>query len=47
MLELRNISFEVDEEGQDKEIIHDISLTIPDNKMVVIRTAGGNPRWPG
>ena len=41
MLELRNISFEVDEEGQDKEIIHDISLTIPDNKMVVITGPNG------
>ena len=30
MLELRGISFQVDAEGKDKEIIRDISLKIPD-----------------
>ncbi len=41
MLELQNISFQVDTEGQDKEIIRDISLTIPDDKMVVITGPNG------
>ena len=41
MLELKNISFGVDEEGQEKEIIRDISLTIPDNKLVVITGPNG------
>ncbi|SFG67911.1 ABC transporter ATP-binding protein [Oribacterium sp. WCC10] len=41
MLELQNISFQVDDEGQDKEIIRDISLTIPDNKLVVITGPNG------
>ena len=41
MLELRNLSFEVDENGKDKEIIHNISLTIPDKKLVVITGPNG------
>ncbi len=41
MLELQNISFQVDAEGQDKEIIRDISLTIPDDKLVVITGPNG------
>ncbi len=41
MLELQNISFQVDTEGQDKEIIRDISLTIPDDKLVVITGPNG------
>ncbi len=41
MLELKNISFKVDEEGQDKEIIRDISLTVPDDKLVVITGPNG------
>ncbi len=41
MLELRNISFEVEADGDDKEIIHDISLTIPDKKLVVITGPNG------
>lgn len=41
MLELKNISFGVNEEGQEKEIIRDISLTIPDNKLVVITGPNG------
>ena len=27
MLELKNLTFQVDEEGNEKEIIHDLSLT--------------------
>ena len=41
MLELKNISFGVDSDGQEKEIIRNISLTIPDNKMVVITGPNG------
>ena len=41
MLELKNISFLVDDEGTDKEIIRDISLTIPDRKLVVITGPNG------
>ncbi len=41
MLEIRNLSFEVDAEGQDKEIIKNISLTIPDRKLAVITGPNG------
>ena len=41
MLELKNISFLVDDEGADKEIIRDISLTIHDRKLVVITGPNG------
>ena len=41
MLELKNISFGVDDEGQKKEIIRDISLTIPDEKLIVITGPNG------
>ena len=42
MLELKNISFNVEEEkGGNKEIIRDISLTIPDNRFVVITGPNG------
>lgn len=41
MLELKNISFRVDDEGQDKEIIRDVSMTIPDDKLVVITGPNG------
>ncbi len=41
MLELRNITFDVNDEGGEKEIIRDVSLTIPDNKLVVITGPNG------
>ncbi len=41
MLEVKHLSFQVDDEGQDKEIIRDISLTVPDEKMVVITGPNG------
>ena len=41
MLELRGISFQVDAEGKDKEIIRDISLKIPDRKLVVVTGPNG------
>ncbi len=41
MLELRNIAFQVDSEGRDKEIIRDVSLTLPDGKFIVITGPNG------
>ena len=41
MLELRNISFQVDAEGQDKEIIRNVSVTVPDHKLIVITGPNG------
>ena len=41
MLELKNISFSADDEGGKTEIIRDITLTIPDNKFVVITGPNG------
>ena len=41
MLEIKNVSFGVDDEGQDKEIIRDLSLTIPDGKLIVITGPNG------
>lgn len=41
MLELKNVSFGVDDEGQEKEIIKDVSFTIPDRKLVVVTGPNG------
>lgn len=41
MLELKNISFGVDADGQYKEIIKDVSLTIPDDEFVVVTGPNG------
>lgn len=41
MLELKNISFEVTNDGTEKEIIKDISFTIPDGKFTVITGPNG------
>ncbi len=41
MLELRHISFEVRDDGPEKEIIHDVSLTVPDSRLVVITGPNG------
>ena len=41
MLELKHISFEVPEDGADKEIIKDNSFTIPDGKFTVITGPNG------
>ena len=41
MLELQNISFAVEEAAQGKEIIRNISLVIPDEKMVVVTGPNG------
>lgn len=41
MLELKNVSFEVPEDGMDKEIIKNISFVIPDGKFTVITGPNG------
>jgi len=41
MLEIKNLSFAVDDEAAGKEIIKDISLTIPDGKLIVITGPNG------
>ncbi len=41
MLELRNVSFNVSDDGQDKEILRDISLKIDDDRLVVITGPNG------
>ena len=41
MLELRNISFEVKDSSEGKEIIHDVSLTLPDGQLVVVTGPNG------
>ncbi len=41
MLELRHVSFEVRDDGPEKEILHDVSLTVPDGRLVVITGPNG------
>ena len=41
MLELQNISFKVDVNGEEKEIIRDVSLSLPDDKLFVITGPNG------
>ena len=41
MLEIQNLSFNVDNEGLNQEIINDISFTIPDGKLIVITGPNG------
>ena len=41
MLEIKNLSFTVEDEAAGKEIIKDISLTIPDGKLIVITGPNG------
>ena len=41
VLELKNLSFEVHEDGIDRAIVHDMNLVIPDNKFVVITGPNG------
>ena len=42
MLELRNLAFSVDDGGVQKEIIHDLSITIGNGKFVVITGPNGS-----
>ena len=41
MLELKNVSFQVAEDRGDKEIIRGVSLSIPENKLMVITGPNG------
>ncbi len=41
MLELKNVSFQVEENGAGKEIIKDVSLTVEEKEMVVITGPNG------
>ena len=41
MLELQHLSFRVDAEGQDKEIIRNVSLTLPDGQLTVVTGPNG------
>ena len=41
MLELQNLSFSVTEDKQEKQILHGISMTIPDDKLVVLTGPNG------
>ena len=41
MLELKQITFQVNDDGQKKEIIHDISMTLPEGKLTVITGPNG------
>lgn len=41
MLELQNLSYSVDDESGEKEIVQDVSLVIPDRKFVVITGPNG------
>ena len=41
MLELKGISYEVTEDAAQKEIIRDVSLTIPDDRFIVITGPNG------
>ena len=42
MLEIRNLSFAVNEDDKQKEIIHDLNLTIEDGKFTVITGPNGS-----
>ena len=41
MIELKNISFAVDDDGTDKEIVRDVSFTVPDGSFTVITGPNG------
>ena len=41
MLELRKVSFQVDSEGAEKEIVREISLTVPERKLIVVTGPNG------
>ncbi len=42
MLELKNISFSVENDGEKKEIIHDLNLVIDDHKFIAITGPNGS-----
>ena len=41
MLEIRNLSFSVNDDSSDQEIIQNIDLVIPDNKLIVVTGPNG------
>ena len=41
MLELKNISFQVDDAGTGKEIIRNVSMAVPDRKLIVVTGPNG------
>ncbi len=41
MLELQHLSFQVQDEGRDKEIVRDVTLRIPDRELVVVTGPNG------
>ena len=41
MLEMKNVSFDVTSDGENKEIIRDATLTIPDGKLVAVTGPNG------
>ena len=41
MLELKNLRYRVDDEQGEKEILNDVSLTVPDGKFIVITGPNG------
>ena len=41
MLELRHVSFQVDAEGTEKEIVRDVSLKVPERKLIVVTGPNG------
>ena len=41
MLELINLSFEVNDDGSNKEILNNVSLTLEDGKFLVITGPNG------
>ena len=41
MLEMKNIAFDVEDGGKGREIIRDVSLTIPDGRLVVVTGPNG------
>lgn len=41
MLELKNISFRINDDGRDTEILHDINYTLEDDKFLVITGPNG------
>ena len=41
MLEIKNLSFHVPDQGDEKEIIRDVSLTVPDGRLVAVTGPNG------
>lgn len=47
MLELRNITYEVDDNNENKEILKNVSVTIDDHFVAITGpNGGGNPHLP-